>query len=263
MKEYAKKRIGQAGASSGTAPDFLRAKAYFTPAYEDSDVLIAEKPAGLLVQDEAGRVCDTLLTRAMRYLHSKGEVCAPGYPKLCHRLDTGTSGLILLAKTPQAEKQALELIRERRVCKEYLCVTRGLPSPASATLHGYLIKDSARGIVRVTRSMQPGAREIITRYETLCTSGHLALLRVELVTGRTHQIRAHMASIGCPLVGDDKYGDRTVNRALRCKYPLLCAWSLTFPELPDGPLSALSGRRFFACEPWFAGQMRDGTLRWS
>ena len=242
--------------------DFLRAKRYFTCVYEDAQILIADKPAGVLAQDESGRECDTLLNRAKRYLHEKGEACAPGYPKLCHRLDAGTSGLLMLAKTPEAEAVALALIRDRAVRKEYLCVTCGVPSPAAATLRGYLLKDSARGFVRVVGAPKPGAKEIVTKYETLCASGRLALVRVELVTGRTHQIRAHLASIRCSIVGDDKYGERAVNRALRCKYPLLCSWSLTFPALADGPLAPLSGRQFFAREPWFAPQLRDGSLRW-
>ena len=244
------------------APDFLRAKTYFTPVWENFAVLVADKPAGLLVQDETQRECDTLINRARRYLYEKSEPCAPGYPKLCHRLDAGTSGLVMIAKTPEAEAQALALIRDRLVRKEYLCVTVGTPEPAAGTLRGYLIKDSARGFVRVVSSPRPGAREIITKYEMLCVSGLLALVRVELVTGRTHQIRAHLASIGCPLAGDDKYGDRSANRALRCRYPLLCAHSLTFPPRLGGALSALSGVQLTAKEPWFSPQVKSGELSW-
>lgn len=240
--------------------DFLRAKSYFSAVYEDEALLIADKPSGVLVQDESGIVADTLLNRAKRYLYEKGQTFADGFPRLCHRLDTGTSGLVLIAKTPEAEQQALALIRERRVRKEYLCVTLGHPSPECATLRDYLIKDSTRGMVRVFKERRPGAREIVTRYETICTSGRLSLLQVELVTGRTHQIRAHLASIGCPIVGDGKYGRNTINRELHCKYQLLCAWSLTFPEIADGPLAAVSKRQFFAKEPWYAAQIKEGIL---
>ena len=119
-----------------------------------------------------------------------------------------------------------EAIEQHRLKKTYLCVTFGWPTPPQGTLRGYLIKDARRGVVRVTDRPQPGARQIVTGYRTLAKSGRLALLEVDLVTGRTHQIRAHLASIGCPLVGDSKYGNQAANRALRAKYQLLCAWRL-------------------------------------
>lgn len=241
--------------------DYLRAKPFFTPVYEDDNLLIADKPAGVLVQDESGKICDTLLNRAKRYLHERGDASGCSSIKLCHRLDTGTSGLVLLAKNADAEAQAVELIRRRLLQKEYLCVTFGHPSPSEAELRDYLLKDSAKGVVRVVKTPRTGAREIITRYSTLCTSGRLALLRVELVTGRTHQIRAHLASVGCPIVGDSKYGVNSVNRELKCKYQLLCAWKLTFPVIESGPLSAVSEQSFSAGEPWYVPQLREGVLK--
>ena len=101
--------------------------------------------------------------------------------------------------------------------------------PPDATLGGYLLKDADRGIVKIVEDKQPGAKEVETRYETIAVSGRLALLKVQLITGRTHQIRAHMASIGCPILGDSKYGNNTANRELKLKYQALCAWELTMP----------------------------------
>ena len=164
--------------AQGEGPAYLAAKPYFTPVYEDAQVLVAQKPAGLLVQDEAGAQADTLLNRARRYLYEKGELAAnaPWLPQLCHRLDTGTSGLVILAKTPAALAQMTELIRTRAVQKEYLCVTLGAPARPQAELRGFLVKNAKRGTVRVTAAAQRGAKEIITRYETLCKS--LSLIHI-------------------------------------------------------------------------------------
>lgn len=101
----------------------------------------------------------------------------------------------------------------------------------------------------------------MTKYKTLAVSGRLALLEVELVTGRTHQIRAHLASIGCPILGDGKYGNNAANRELKLKYQALCAYSLHFPALPDGSCAALSGKTLYASRPWYYAQVLDGTLK--
>ena len=175
--------------------------------YEDDDIIIASKPAGIAVD---GPDTDTLIRRVQAKLASEGKAT---HAVLCHRLDTGTSGLVIFAKTPAALEQMAELIRTRAVRKEYLCVTLGAPVPPAAKLCAYLVKDAKRGMVRVTHARERGAKEIVTRYETLCTSGALALLRVQLVTGRTHQIRVHMSSIRHPLLGDDVYGPK------KCPFP--------------------------------------------
>lgn len=241
-------------------PVFLQAKYPARVVYEDDALLLAEKPAGLPV---SGEEPDTLLDRVLRYLYEKGEY-RPGRgfaPALCHRLDTGTSGLVAVAKTARAEALLTALIKERRLKKEYLCVTFGRPQPPKALLKGYLRKDAAKGKVTVTARPGPDTREIETRYDTLAVSGRLALLRVELVTGRTHQIRAHLASIGCPILGDGKYGSNAANRELRFKYQALCAWKLTFPVLDAPELAGVSGRSFELEKPWYCRQVLDGTLK--
>ena len=195
-------------------PAFLQAKYPAKVVYENDQLLLADKPAGLPVNDESAP--DTLIHRVQLYLYKKGEY-RPGEsfaPALCHRLDTGTSGLVLVAKTAQALTDLTELIRSRRLKKEYLCVTFGRPEPSAATLTGWLKKDAAKGRVTVFDRPAADAAPIETRYETMAVSGRLALLRVELITGRTHQIRAHLASIGCPILGDGKYGQNAVNRQL-------------------------------------------------
>lgn len=224
--------------------------------YEDDDILVVNKPAGVEVDGPAD---DTLLKRVCATLAERG---GASQAVLCHRLDAGTSGLILLARNAAAEQFLTEAIRQRQIQKRYLCVTFGRPQPPAALLHDYLSKDAERGVVRILSAPAPGAKEILTGYETLAVSGRLALLQVDLITGRTHQIRAHLAHIGCPILGDSKYGNNAANRELHFKYQALCAWELRFPaQIEDARFSRLAGRVFHAEKPWYCRQLLDGTLR--
>lgn len=241
-------------------PPFLGARGPAEIVYADDALLIVNKPAGLPVDGEQP---DTLLHRVWLGEYRAGRWRPGGgfAPTLCHRLDTGTSGLLLVARTAAAERLLTGLIRERRLQKSYLCVTFGRPQPPSATLGGYLIKDAARGLVRIVSTPRPGAKPVETRYATQAVSGRLALLRVELITGRTHQIRAHLAGIGCPILGDAKYGSNAANRELRLKYQALCAYELRFPPLDEPALAGVSGRVFRAPQPWYCAQLLDGRLK--
>lgn len=248
----------QLGLTSQEGPEFLQARAPAEFIYENDDLIVANKPAGIPVD---GDESDTLLNRVLRRLYEEKRWDAAHEPRLCHRLDTGTSGLVIVAKTPEAEELFLAAIKNREVKKTYLCVTFGRPMPPDATLGGYLLKDADRGIVKIVEEKQPGAKEVETRYETIAVSGRLALLKVQLITGRTHQIRAHMASIGCPILGDSKYGNNTANRELKLKYQALCAWELTMPHFNQPDFEFLSGKTFHAPKPWYYQQVLDGTLK--
>ena len=248
----------QLGLTSQEGPEFLQARAPAEFIYENDDLIVANKPAGIPVD---GDESDTLLNRVLRRLYEEKRWNAAHEPRLCHRLDTGTSGLVIVAKTPEAEELFLAAIKNREVKKTYLCVTFGRPMPPDATLGGYLLKDADRGIVKIVEDKQPGAKEVETRYETIAVSGRLALLKVQLITGRTHQIRAHMASIGCPILGDSKYGNNTANRELKLKYQALCAWELTMPRFTQPDFEFLSGKTFRAPKPWYYSQVLDGTLK--
>lgn len=248
----------QLGLTSQEGPEFLQARAPAEFIYENDDLIVANKPAGIPVD---GDESDTLLNRVLRRLYEEKRWNAAHEPRLCHRLDTGTSGLVIIAKTPEAEELFLSAIKNREVQKTYLCVTFGRPMPPDATLGGYLLKDADRGIVKIVEDKQPGAKEVETRYETIAVSGRLALLKVQLITGRTHQIRAHMASIGCPILGDSKYGNNSANRELKLKYQALCAWELTMPRFTQPDFAFLSGKTFHAPKPWYYQQVLDGTLK--
>lgn len=222
--------------------------------YEDDALLAVNKPAGLLCLNEsAPDAPNTLLAQARQYTGG-------GFLALCHRLDTGTSGVVLLAKTEDMLHWVTGLMREKQLSKTYLAVTVGHPQPAAATLGGWHTKDTASGIVRITKSKTPGAKPAQTQYQTLAASGRLALLRIQLITGRTHQIRAHMASIGTPLLGDSKYGNQQTNRALRCRYQCLCAQQVRFPAQVPPSFSTYEGLCIECEPPWFYNQMLDGTL---
>lgn len=210
--------------------------------YDCPQILVVNKPAGLAVD---GPEDDTLLNRALLYLNQQGEYKENDLytPALCHRLDTGTSGLVIIAKTPEAEQLFLEVIKNREVKKTYLCVTFGRPTPPDGTLGGYLLKDADRGIVKIVPDKQPGAKDVETQYETVAVSGRLALLKVRLITGRTHQIRAQFSASGHPLLGDGKYGSERDNRRYGRHGQALYSYRLSFRFTTDaGPLEPLNGR---------------------
>ena len=144
----------QLGLTSQEGPEFLQARAPAEFIYENDDLIVANKPAGIPVD---GDESDTLLNRVLRRLYEEKRWDAAHEPRLCHRLDTGTSGLVLLAKTAAAEEFLVNAIKERLIRKTYLCVTFGRPVPPAATLHSFLTKDSVHGIVRILDEPKSGA----------------------------------------------------------------------------------------------------------
>ncbi len=185
--------------------------------HRDGRLLCVDKPQGLPVDaDSQGIGADTALIRCRR-------ICPEA--RLVHRLDTDTGGALLLALTDDAERELLLAFREHRIQKKYQAIVRGCPDPREATLRAYLLKDADASSVRVLSRAAPGSREIMTGYTVIAprlqASDELALLEVRLYTGRTHQIRAHLQSIGHPLLGDDKYGDRALNKRLGVFWPQL------------------------------------------
>lgn len=222
--------------------------------YEDADILLAEKSAGILTQ-KAVQGDLSLNEWLIGFLLDSGrmgrEELATFKPSVCNRLDRNTSGIVLCGKTLAGSQYLSGCIRERKIRKFYRTVCVGRVE-RETVVEGYLVKDSRRNKVTVSaKSPGSGVQEAIkTRYLPLSCSGDYSLLEVELITGKTHQIRAHLAGCGHPLVGDGKYGNKEVNAAFRqrfgLRYQLLHAYRVEFPTCEAGPGAALSGRIFTA-----------------
>ena len=211
--------------------------------YEDDDVLLVNKPSGVSVEsDGTGGLSLTEICRIYREEHGFS-----GTPSPCHRLDVKTCGLCLFAKNDRALDILREAFRIRSVDKYYICLVRGMMKPPAAVCNAYLLKDSEHGKVSVTDHPVPGAKPISTGYETI-ENGPVSRLKVHLITGRTHQIRAHLSAMGHPILGDDVYGDRAFNRAHKARVLKLCAVSLTVRT--NGQLPNLDGKTFSIDAPF-------------
>ena len=216
--------------------------------YEDENILLCDKRPGLAVHPHDGAEYGrTLIDHIQAYLYGKGEWNPRREnafaPALCNRIDRNTGGIVIAAKNAEALRILNEKIRDRELDKRYLAVIHGRMEPREGTLRGYLFKDAVKNRVYVTREPQKGAKSCETRYRTLQTSGDLSLVECELVTGRTHQIRAQFAAAGHPLLGDGKYG-KAETRYDR-KYQALYAYKLTFAFRTDGgSLQYLDGQSF-------------------
>ncbi len=236
--------------------DFLLAKNTLDIVYEDENILLLNKGAGLAVHDYEGGGVDTLINRVLRYLFEKNEYDAENensfVPALCNRIDRNTCGIVIAAKNAMALRIMNEQIKQHRVIKKYLCLCHGTPNPKEAELTLYLKKLEDKKISLVSERKIPDYKTAITYYKTLDTKNSMSLVEITLKTGRTHQIRASMAHIGCALVGDGKYGRQSgEDSRLGFPYQALCSYYVGFDFENAGELSYLDGKSFTISDIWF------------
>ena len=212
--------------------------------YEDENIMLIDKRPGLRVHPDEEEKVDTLVTHVQAYLYQKGEYSGEGFaPALCNRIDRFTGGIVIAAKNAEALHIMDMKIRNREVSKFYLCACAGQMKPQEGELKGYLLKEGKR--VKVLTRPVPGAQEARTKYRTVSTDGASSLVECELLTGRTHQIRAQFAAAGHPLIGDTQYGDPEINKRYPSNFQQLYSYRLSFDFTTDsGILDYLKGRSF-------------------
>lgn len=219
-----------------------------TIVYEDENIMLVDKRPGLAVHPHDGAEYGrTLIDHIQAYLYQKHEWSPREEnsftPALCNRIDRNTGGIVIAAKTAEALRVMNQKIKDRELDKRYLAVVEGTPKPKEGSLKGYLFKDARKNRVFVTDTPQPGSKICQTNYRTLANAGGLSLVECQLITGRTHQIRAQFAHAGHPLLGDGKYGklDKRFDR----NYQALYSYRLTFAFTTDaGGLAYLNGKTF-------------------
>ncbi|HIU32785.1 MAG TPA: RluA family pseudouridine synthase [Candidatus Caccousia avistercoris] len=242
-----------------TAPkeyDFLKAPLKLEIVYEDENLLLLDKKPGLIVHPDETYHFDSLIARVQHYLYQKGEYNPEAEnafaPALINRIDRNTGGIVMAAKNAETLRIMNQKVKDRELQKRYLCIVYGHMEQPEALLTGYLEKNEAQNRVYISQKPSPGAKSIRTRYRVLEEKSKFSLLEVELLTGRTHQIRAHLASVGHPLAGDGKYGTNAVNRETGFRFQALYSYKLKFTfTTPAGILEYLNGREATAKEVWF------------
>lgn len=245
--------------------DFKLAPSAVAVIYEDENILLADKKPGLVVHEDESGTVDTLINRIQHYLFLKGEYNpdeeSSFAPALCNRIDRNTGGIVIAAKNAPALRVLNQKIKDRELQKLYLAVVHGHLNKKSDVLRAFLTKKSDENMVQISHEKTPESKTVLTKYKVLAANASYSLLEVELLTGRTHQIRAHFAFEGHPLLGDTKYGHARDNKNSGYKYQALYAYKLKFNFTTDaGILEYLNGKEFTAPQVWFADDFKAGKI---
>ena len=245
--------------------DFLSAPATLDIVYEDENIILVDKKQGLLVHPDKNEYTNTLIARIQHYLYKKGEYDPQNEnsfrPALANRIDRNTGGIVIAAKNAEALRILCDKIKLRELDKRYLAVVHGVPKQKTALLEGFLEKNEEKNQVFLSKKRGDNSKSIKTKYTVLQSKNNLSLLEIELITGRTHQIRAHMAAIGHPLLGEGKYS-KSNDKKLGFDKQALYSYSLQFDFKTDaGILNYLNGKRFTVKKVWFAEELFGENYR--
>ena len=241
--------------------EFLKAPKNLKIIYEDENIILLDKKPGVIVHQDKSYHFDCLLLRLQHYLYDNGEYnpkeenCFA--PAFVNRIDRNTGGIVIGAKNAESLRILNQKMKDRELHKFYLCLLINKPKKDNAILSDYLIKNEKTNKVTVLRNEKQGAKKILTKYSVLETNNNLTLCEVELLTGRTHQIRAHMSSIGCPILGDNKYGNKKLNQKYSLSKQCLYSYKLAFDFTTDsGILSYLDKKDFSTNDIWFMDYLK-------
>lgn len=241
--------------------EFLKAPKNLKIIYEDENIILLDKKPGVIVHQDKSYHFDCLLLRLHHYLYDNGEYnpkeenCFA--PAFVNRIDRNTGGIVIGAKNAESLRILNQKMKDRELHKFYLCLLINKPKKDNAILSDYLIKNEKTNKVTVLRNEKQGAKKILTKYSVLETNNNLTLCEVELLTGRTHQIRAHMSSIGCPILGDNKYGNKKLNQKYSLSKQCLYSYKLAFDFTTDsGILSYLDKKDFSTNDIWFMDYLK-------
>mgnify|MGYP000923953602 CR=1 FL=1 len=242
--------------------NFLRAAKSLDIIYEDDNILLVNKPCGVVVHEDNKNTVDTLINRILLYLYEKKEIDPAKEnsftPALCNRIDRNTGGIVIAAKNAITLRTMNELIRKHLIDRKYLCLIQGkLPKEADEiTAYHEIMPDE--NIVKITNTKTDNSKIMITRYNVLDYAGGISLIQAELITGRKHQIRAHFAHIGSPLIGDRKYGDNAIDARMGINKQALYSYKLGFRlNGKGGHLSYLDGKEFGTQQIWFIDKFNE------